>query len=269
MQRHIIYWVRRLTAGCFFALTAAAASDEGLRLVQQVHDRPIARDSAFVSRMELTDRSGVRRVRELVTYRQERSKGEFHSLARFLAPADIAGTGLLSVDRADGSSEQWLYLPAMDRVRRVASDRKGGRFVGSDLYFEDLQTRSPSSDNHRLVGREIIDGVDCAVVESVPVESGNSVYRRRLLWIDPQLAMVMRIDFFEKDEAMPSKRWTMRTKQRVQGFLTITDSKTLDLTSGHETRMVAQTIKYDRKLPAKLFSTQALADESLEAGYRP
>lgn len=259
----------RVSALAALLLASSAWASDALQLVQQVHDRPAGRDVTTVSRMELIDKAGGRRTRELVIYRQEQAKGEYLSLARFLSPADIAGTGLLSVDRADGSSEQWLYLPAMDRVRRVASDRKGGRFVGSDLYFEDLQTRKPESDNHRLVGRETLDGVACEIVESVPVDAGNSVYRRRQLWIDPQTAMVMRIDYFEKDDSRPSKRWTLLSRQKVQGYWAATDSKTVDLTSGNETRMVAQTIKFDRKLPSRLFTSRALSDESIEAGYRP
>ncbi len=262
----------RLRSGLAVAallLAIPALANPALQLVQQVHDRPVGRDVTTVSRMDLTDRAGARRSRELVTYRLEQSKGEFQSLARFLAPVDIAGTGLLSLDKADGTSEQWLYLPALDRVRRVASDRKGGRFVGSDLYFEDLQTRKPESDNHRLAGRESLDGVVCELVESLPVDADNSVYKRRLLWIDPALALVMRIDYFEKDESKPSKRWVMLAKQRVQGYWAVMDSKTTDLVSGNETRLVVMTIKFDRRLPNKLFTSRALSDETIEAGYRP
>ena len=250
-------------------VSMGALADDALRIMQQVHDRPVGRDVTTVSRMELTDRAGTKRQRDLVTYRMERSKGEFVSLARFLAPPDIAGTGLLSVDKADGSSEQWLFLPAMDRVRRVASDRKGGRFVGSDLYFEDLQTRKPASDLHRLTGKDTLDGVVCHVIESIPTDPANSVYRKRMLWVDPQTALVHRVDYFEKDDAQPSKRWVLLSRQRIQGYWAVTDSKTTDLVTGNETRMLSQTIKFDRKLPARLFSTQALSDESIEATHRP
>ena len=256
-------------AAAALLLSTSASANEALQLVQQVHDRPSGRDVTIVSRMELTDRNGARRSRELVTYRTEAAKGEFHSLARFLSPADIAGTGLLSLDKADGSSEQWLYLPALDRVRRVASDRKGGRFVGSDLYFEDLQTRKPDSDMHRSLGREALEGVSCEIIESVPADPANSVYKRRLLWIDPALALVMRIDYFEKDETKPSKRWVLLAKQRIQGYWAVVDSKSIDLVSGHETRLVVLVTKFDRKLPSKLFTSRALSDETIEAGYRP
>lgn len=261
--------VQRVLCAVVLFVSFSATADDAMRIMQQVHDRPVGRDVTTVSRMELTDRAGSKRQRELVTYRMERRKGEFVSLARFLAPTDIAGTGLLSVDKADGSSEQWLYLPAMDRVRRVASDRKGGRFVGSELYFEDLQTRAPASDNHRMLGKQTLDGVTCEVIESVPIDPDNSVYRKRQLWVDPQTALVHRVDYFEKDDAQPSKRWTLLSRQRIQGYWAVTDSKTVDLVSGNETRMLSPTIKFDRKLPARLFSTQALSDESIETTHRP
>jgi Outer membrane lipoprotein-sorting protein len=107
------------------------------------------------------------------------------------------------------------------------------------------------------------------VVESTPSEASNSVYRKRVLWIDPQSWLVLRVDYFEKDELQPSKRWVLLSKQRIQGYWAVTESKTVDLNTGNETRMVSQTIKFDRKLPTKLFTTQALSDESIEANHRP
>lgn len=245
------------------------AADEGLRLAQLVHDRPSGRDVSTSSRMELLDKSGTKRVRDLVTYRLERSKGEYANLVRFLGPADIAGIGLLSIDKPDGGNEQWLYLPELDRVRRIAGDRKGGRFVGSDLYYEDLQTRMPSSDQHRVLPREAIAGVVCEVLESTPVDASSSAYKKRVLWIDAATATVLRVDYFEKSDASPSKRWVMLARKDVQGYSTVMDSKTTDLSTGHETRLVVESIRYDRKLPAKLFTTQMLADDSLESRYRP
>lgn len=264
-------WAGRVLLAAALAMAAGAsvADDAALRLAQAVHDRPAGRDATSVSRMELVERGKAARVRELVTYRQVRRGGEAANLLRFVAPDDIAGTGLLSVDKADGASDQWLYLPALDRVRRVAGERKGGRFVGSELYFEDLQERRPDLDRHRLIGRETLGGVACEVLESVPLDADSTVYRRRVSWVDPQTALVLRVDYFEKDDASPSKRWLLVDKKRIQGYWTVTDSRMIDLASGRETRMVVESVQYDRRLPARLFTAQALADERLEEEYRP
>lgn len=248
---------------------APAHADEASDLAKKVFDRPNGRDLTTLGRMVLTEKGRAPRIRELVTYRLDRSGGETANLIRFLDPQDIAGTGLLSIDKADGSTDQWLYLPALDRVRRISSDRKGGRFVGSDLYFEDLQERKPTKDRHRLLGKQTENGILCDVLESVPLDADDSVYKKRISWIDPATAIPQRVDYFEHDLNRPSKRWLLRSKKRNRNYWTLTDSRMIDLDSGHETRMVVDAALYDQKLPAKLFTSQALADESLESEYRP
>ncbi len=252
-----------------FGFAAPALADEAGDLAQRVHDRPNGRDLTTLGRMVLSEKGHAPRIREIVTYRLDKSGGETANLIRFLDPEDIAGTGLLSVDKADGSTDQWLYLPALDRVRRISSDRKGGRFVGSDLYYEDLQSRDPDEDRHRLLGRQTENGVLCEVLESVPVKSENSVYRKRISWIDPQNLLIQRVDYFEKNNRTPGKRWLLRSKKRIDGYWTVTDSRVIDLRSGHETRLVIDVALYDQKLPASLFTPQALADENLESEFRP
>ena len=244
-------------------------ADEASELAQRVHERPNGRDLTTEGRMVLTEKGHSPRIRELITYRLEKTKGETVNLIRFTDPEDIAGTGLLSLDKADGKSEQWLYLPALDRVRRISGDRKGGRFVGSDIYYEDLQERKPAEDRHRMVGTETINGVLCNILESIPVDPDNSVYRKRVSWIDPKILMALRVDFFEKDDATPSKRWWVVSKKKNQGNWTATDSRIIDLESNHETRLVVDSALYDRNLPASLFNAQTLADENLESEYRP
>ncbi|MGA9165673.1 MAG: outer membrane lipoprotein-sorting protein [Thiobacillus sp.] len=256
---------------CLFGCAAGstALADEASDLAQRVYDRPNGRDLVTLGRMVLTEKGRAPRIREIAAYRLDKSGGETANLIRFLGPEDIAGTGLLSIDKADGSTDQWLYLPALDRVRRISSERKGGRFVGSDLYFEDLQERKPSQDRHRLLGKQTENDILCVVLESVPLDAGDSVYKKRISWIDPATAIVQRVDFYEKDLDTPSKRWLLRSKKRNQGYWTLTDSRMIDLASGHETRLVIDAALYDQKLPAKLFTSQALADESLETEYRP
>ncbi|MBN8770019.1 MAG: outer membrane lipoprotein-sorting protein [Thiobacillus sp.] len=248
---------------------ATVRADDASDLAQRVYDRPNGRDLTTLGRMVLTEKGQAPRIRELVTYRLDKARGETANLIRFLDPEDIAGTGLLSIDKADGSTDQWLYLPALDRVRRISSNRKGGRFVGSDLYFEDLQERKPSKDRQRLLGKQLENGILCDVLESVPLDPDDSVYKKRISWIDPATAIPQRVDYFEQSGNTPSKRWLLRSKKRTQGYWTLTDSRMIDLESGHETRLVIDTALYDQKLPAKLFTSQALADESLESEYRP
>ena len=265
-----------MTAASRASAASATKGDDAAatRLAQAVYDRPVGRDLTTLSRMVLVERGRAPRERELVTYRLDQGQGETANLMRFLAPEDIAGTGLLSVSKPGADADQWLYLPALDRVRRIAGDRKGGRFVGSDLYFEDLQERSVSADRHRLLGQEVLDGVNCQVLESVPLAPANpahvsSVYLRRISWVDPDTLVVMRVDYFERDERQPSKRWLGVQRKRMQSIWTTTDSLMTNLQSGHETRLLVERAQYNRKLPVRLFSARSLADENYEADFRP
>ena len=247
----------------------AWADDAGLALARKVYDRADGQDASSVVTMALTEEGRSPRERSMVLYRRNGAEGEVSTLIRFTAPADIEGTGLLTLDAADGDSRQSIYLPALQRVRRVDSKRKGGRFVNSDYYFEDLRDRKPAMDVHRIVGRESIDGVACEVLESVPVEAGNSVYLRRVSWIDPASLLPLRIDFYEKDPAQPAKRLTVSAREQIQGYWTVTDSTMMDLRSGHRTRLKVERIVYDRSLPERLFSSRALEQERMEKEFRP
>jgi hypothetical protein len=244
-------------------------ANDALALAEAVSGRAEGGDFTSVGRMELTEKGKSPRARQLVTYRLDRGRGETATLIRFLEPKDIAGTGLLSVTKADGSTDQSLYLPELDRVRRIAGDRKGGRFVGSDLYYEDLQERKPSRDRHRLLGKETINGVTVDVLESTPLDAADSIYLKRISWIDPVTLLAHRVDHYERDPAAPSKRWELLAHKRIQGYWTATDSRITDLITGHSTRLTVEKAVYDRRLPAKLFTAQALADEAIESEYRP
>ncbi len=270
-----------LTGGCrfvvavlylavgLFAPAVAHADSAGEQLAQRVYDRPNGKDSTAVTTMTLTEKGHSPRVRQLVTYRLERKRGEVAALIRFTEPGDIAGTGLLTLDHAAGDTDQWIYLPAMERVRRISASRKGGRFVGSDYYYEDMRDRKVSQDRHRILGRETVSGVPCEILESIPVEADNSVYAKRMSWIDPVKQIAVRIDFFEKDTEQPTKRWLLKKLEKVQGYWTVLDSVVTDLETGHQTRLALEKILYDRRLPQQLFSSRALEDESLEEEYRP
>lgn len=249
--------------------TASAAPDPALTFAQSLFERPSGRDMTALIRMELVEKGREPRVRELVSYRQDRGQGETAYLIRFLEPRDISGTGLLSLNHGDGDGEQSLFLPELDRVRKVSGDRKGGRFVGSDLYFEDLQERKPSRDRHALLGVETINGIACERLESTPLDPDDSIYSRRVAWVDPKTLITYRVDYFERHPTTPTKRLETLAVKRIQGFWTVTDSRVTDLRNGHMTRMVAAHVEYDRRLPKRLFTPQVLADEAIESEYRP
>ncbi|MDX9740811.1 MAG: outer membrane lipoprotein-sorting protein [Gammaproteobacteria bacterium] len=258
-----------LLLGVGVAGVAAQADERGATLARQVYDRPDGADLTAAGMMELTEAGREPRIRRFVSFRLDRGRGETRSLIRFIEPADIRGTGLLTIDRTGRDADQWVYLPALDRSRRIPAARKGGRFVASDLYYEDMQDRAPDEDVHRWLREDSVGGNTVEVLESVPVDAGNSVYSKRISWIDPATLLPLRVDYFRRGSGEPFKRLTVQKVERIQDYWTVTDSVMEDLETRHRTRMVIERAIYDRDLPQDLFSEQVLEDAAREERYRP
>ena len=254
--------------GTLAAWAEALASPEGAALAQRVHDRSDGKDVATRFTMTLTRSGSAPRQRLAYSFRLDTGSGEVRSLLRFADPADIRDTGLLVHSKPNGEADQWLYLPALDQVRRIASERRGGSFVGSDIYYEDLEDRRPDRDRHTLLGEETINGQPTRILQSLPVDASKSVYSKRVAWIHEPTLLPLRVDFYQSGE-QPAKRLTVHKVEQLQGYWTVTDSSMTDLKSGNETRITVDKVSYDQGLPDSLFTTQTLADPATDAAYRP
>lgn len=251
------------------AIAASTAEVEGKKLAQAVYDAPDGRDFASRAVMTLTEKGKQARKRTMYTLSVEPSPGERWSLTRFTSPNDIDGVGLLTKDHPGDESDQWLYLPALDRVRRVSSSRKGGRFVNSDLFFEDLRDRAVDMDKHLYKGEDKLGKLKVKVLESTPADPDNSVYTKRISWVHPKTMIPLRVDFYQAHSSRPVKRLSVKRIKRIQGFWTVLDSTMQDLESGHTTRITLSSLKYNQGIPDRLFSNQALSDDRAEQKYRP
>lgn len=254
----------------FSACLQASGSDApGLKLAQQVYDRPAGDDAVSQVTMILSGKEVQTRKRKLAVYRLDKGGGERWSLMRFSTPADVEDTGLLTLDHPGDNSDQWLYLPALDRVRRISSSRKGGRFVGSDFFYEDLRDREPDMDKHRLAGKGKVGKVQCDILVSTPVDPDSSTYSKRVSWIHRRTLTPLRVDFYKKGTRKPVKRLLARRLKKIQGYWTVLQSTMYDLKTGHRTQLATSRIKFDQGIPESLFSRRGLSDPSREKQYLP
>ncbi|TCO74338.1 outer membrane lipoprotein-sorting protein [Chromatocurvus halotolerans] len=252
---------------CLFCLPVTGSDLTGDELARNVYERADGQDAVIAGSMTLQGENSRMRVRRTYTYQLEGENGNNRALIRFTEPGNIAETGLLVHNHADGDSDQWLYLPAAKRVRRISSDNLGGSFVQSDLYFEDLQDRRPEEDTHIYLGTEEMAGSQVHKLESIPVDASSSAYTRRISWIHPQTLVPVRIDFFKGSET-PIKRFEVLRIENIQGYWTVMASRMTTLRSGHQTLMQVDAITYDQALPEDLFSIRALSDVFYEREFR-
>ena len=187
-----------LTAGVGPADAQEPAAEALGREIALEADRRARGFGDYQARMEmiLVDRRGEETVRELELLSLEISADEERSLVYFHSPPDIRGTGLLTYSFRDREEEQWLYLPALRRTKRISASGRSSPFMGSELAYEDLVPMYPSQYGYRFIGEEALDGSPCFVIERYPRYEGTG-YRKQRLWIDTAEYRVLRVDSWD------------------------------------------------------------------------
>ncbi len=156
-------------------------------------------DSSVYLKMVLRNAAGQETTRSLYIKTLEKPNENVgdKSLIVFDKPADIDGTALLSHARILEADNQWLFLPALKRTKRISSVNKSGPFVGSEFAFEDFTALELNKFTYRYLRSEACGDLTCDVVERKP-RYEHSGYTRQLSWIDQDIHQVRRVEFFDR-----------------------------------------------------------------------
>ena len=249
-------------------LAAAAERPSGLEIMQERDRRHESRSESTQIRMTLLDRKGRARERRAVVFYKEDAHALGKTLFKFLSPADIRNVGLLTWER-DGAEEddQWLYLPASRRVKRIAGSSKKHQFMGTDLAYEDVRPENLSAHRYERVREEPLAGEPCWVVEAVPStpkERRDTGYGRRLLWVRQDIYFVVRVEFCNHANAL-IKIATFDKLKNVKGDAWRSDRSTFERVR-RRTKTVTEVTsrELDARLADSLFTQQALQRPPIE-----
>ncbi len=235
-------------------LVATATEMDGRGVAQMVYDRDDGKDSFAKVKMLLMDNKGRKRFRTLMT--AVKDYGDLSkSFTRFYTPADIEGTAFLTWENEDSDDDQFLYLPALRRVRRVVSTQKKNRFVNTDFTYEDLQRRKVELDDHRILKTEVYDDRRCWVLESIPTEKGNSQYGKRVSWVAQDLFIPLKIDYYDQRQRLIKRQLNSNLKQ-IGGIWTVMDTEMQDLKKDRRTLLRISEIRYNRGVPDRVFTKE-------------
>ena len=179
-------------------LYAQTPQEKGLAIAQEA-DR---RDTGFGDQtanliMILKNKQGQTSTRYLRIKTLEVDNDGDKSLSIFDRPRDIKGTALLSFSHKVDTDDQWLYLPALKRVKRISSANKSGAFVGSEFAYEDLSSQEVEKYSYKYIKDDTINGLPAFVIERDPVDE-NSGYTRQVVWIDKPEYRVQKIDYYDR-----------------------------------------------------------------------
>ncbi|MEL7214998.1 MAG: outer membrane lipoprotein-sorting protein [Pseudomonadota bacterium] len=181
-------------------LLAQTAEERGFAIAQRAaeHDTGFGTSRVMLT-MTLTTPAGQSTSRELridTFERQDPSVGDM-SMTLFFAPADIEGTALLSHAEILEADDQWLWLPALNRIRRISSANKSGPFVGSEFAFEDLTASELGKFDYTYLETTRVDGMEMDVLECIP-NYDRSGYSKILCYHDTDIGQVRQLEFFDR-----------------------------------------------------------------------
>lgn len=147
--------------------------------------------------MTLINARGQTTIRQMKSQTLEGENGD-KSLMIFVTPADVKGTIMLTHEHLNKDDDQWMYLPALKRVKRIASRNKSGSFMGSEFSYEDTANASWKKYIYKDDLEEVdLNGVKCYKGTRVPKDK-NSGYTKQITWIDKKNFLVQKVEYFDR-----------------------------------------------------------------------
>jgi len=187
---------------CAVSVWAQSDEERGLEIATEADTRSNGfMDTRSKMTMILRNKAGKESVRKMRSRVLEVNGDGDKSLTIFDEPKDVKGTASLTYSHAVKADEQWLYLPALKRVKRISSKNKSGPFMGSEFAFEDISSQELAKYTYKYLRDEDIDGRPAYVVESIP-QYKNSGYKRVISWIDAQEYYSVKTEFYDRKNTL-------------------------------------------------------------------
>jgi len=204
--------------------------------------------------MRLLARHGEARQRKL-TARTLRKDNVSSTMARVVAPSDVAGMSFLFRQKKGSADDQFMYMPALKIVKRIVGSQKSSRFLGSQFTYGDLEWSSVEEASYRRLPDENLGKAPCHVIEARP--RGDSEYGALKLWIRKKDDAMLRVQFFDKRSTLKKVLFVKRV-ERIGGRLVATRLKMKDVRSGDSTLLAVTNIRFRDDLSPQQFSVREL-----------
>jgi len=265
--------MKPLIAICLLALVIEAP---GLVVAAELSARDMMEKNFFVSKVKslkteatmlLSNDKGQTRERKNTTVSKLQPNGiDSKLLVKFSTPADIKGTAFLQVEHVDGDDDEWIYLPALGKSRRLVANNKKDSFVGSDFSYGDISLPNVDLYDHKLLRSEVVGGQDCFVIESTPKTTTtreNSGYGRKITWLRKDNFLETKVEYYDVSGRLlkiqlisnhkllepDAQRWTALHREMI------------NQQTGHKTIFNFDKVEADVPVSDDLFTTRYLERE--------
>ncbi len=238
---------------------SATPEEIGLKIATEAR----ARDDGFgnfTARevMVLRNKQGQESRRQLRVKVLEVAGDGDKSLTVFDEPRDVKGTALLTHAHKKEADDQWLYLPALKRVKRISSSNKSGSFMGSEFSYEDLSPPEVEKYTYRYLRDEPCGDLTCTVTERFPVDKKSSGYSRQVVWQDKDELRTWKVEYYDRKDAHLKTLTIGKYKQYLDKYWRAGEMNMVNHLTGKSTDLTWTDYQFRTKLKARDFSKTGL-----------
>jgi len=262
----VLFFSIFLAGAVSLVVVSPCPADErtALEIMQEVDARDDGDNMTCDRTMVLIDKNGQKRTRTMETFSKDKGVDTL-KLIFFTAPTDVRGTGFLTWDyrKGDRDDDQWLYLPELKKVKRIASADKSGAFMGSDFSYADMTKRVVEEWRYKLLKTDTVRGNPCWLIQAVPVNEtvqDRYGYKKSILFIRQDILMMCRAVHW-LDEGNKIKYVDIPDIQKIDGIWTAIELDAKTTRSGktlHRTVFRSQNVKYGQAIEETMFTTRQL-----------
>ncbi|GAB4346498.1 MAG: outer membrane lipoprotein-sorting protein [Candidatus Abyssubacteria bacterium] len=245
-------------------LTLAVSSEElltGRQIIEQEEKQNKGRDEFNEMSMKLINDRGQERNRKVEYYRQTDENDNDKILMRFLEPADVKGVGLLTIEHSDRDDDQWLYLPALRKVRRISAADQTDNFMGTDFTYEDIRSEKYDEHEYKLLGSDVIDGYECYLIEALPAtekQKRESGYSRREIWVRKDILLTVQVKFYDRKGELVKVEVRKDIIEAAPNIYRPNFMEMKNLKTGHTTQLTFDQRRINQGIPDRIFSEREL-----------
>ncbi len=254
------YFLACLLVSLLFVSTQSFANDAariGLEIAREADRRDQGFADLTANITMIIKQDGSQQQRELKFSALELNDDGEKRLFVFRHPADIKGTAVLNYSHIKGDDDQWIFLPAFKRVKRISSANKTTPFVGSEFAYEDLVSIEVPKYHYLYLGDEEIQGQSCFKVQFTPSYE-NSGYSRQIVYLDKQYYRILKVDFFDHQNALFKTLTANGYKQYLGKYWRPDSLHMVNHRDNRQTIMQWQNIKMKNGLSQRDFTVMAL-----------
>lgn len=256
--------MKTLTALLVATLAGLASAQTADDIMAKVEAQPSPKSQTSNMTMVLLDSRGNQRVRAMTSQFAE-IEGVDQSLLFFLEPGDVRGTGFLMLDypSADQEDDQWMFLPSLNKAKRIASGDKTGSFMGSDFSYADMSQRNLEEWDYQLLKTDEVNGQPVWIIEALPVNAEvteKTGYTRSILYVRQDNYQITRgINYLQKKGEV--KLMNVGAMEQIGDYWIATETQMVTQKQGktvHRTLMKVSDIAVDVDVDASQFTLQRL-----------